>query len=107
MPVDPSILGPSTLGLTTAVGAFNSFLPPLTEVRKTGLDDPSFVADVRTGEVAAVALTVGVGAIISSLTGSPVPTLVSVVAALGLVLMYETTLRADRPLEPKTMEAKA
>lgn len=102
MPVDPGLIGPSTLALTQAVGSFNAFLPKLADIRKAHPDqDPSFTNDVRTGEVAAVALTVGVGAVVSSLTGSPVPTVVAVVAAVGLVLMYETTLRAT-PTETRT-----
>lgn len=103
MPVDPSIIGPSTLALTQAVGSFNAFLPKLSDVRKAHPEtDPSLTNDVRTGEVAAVALTVGVGAIASSLTGSPVPTVVAVVAAVGLVIMYEATLRAT-PQETRTV----
>lgn len=100
MPVDPSLIGPSTLAISQAVTAFNSFLPKLADIRKSHpTEDPAFAADVRMGEVAAVALTVGVGAVASSLTGSPVPTVVAVVVAVGLVLMYESTLRADRPME--------
>lgn len=94
MPVDAGLIGPSTLALTQAVGSFNTFLPKLSEIRKSTGDDPAFVNDVRTGEIAAVALTVGVGAVVSSLTGSPVPTVVAVLASLGLVVMYETTLRS-------------
>lgn len=102
MPVDPNLIGPSTLAISQAIGSFNAFLPKLAEIRKaTPADDPSFAADVRTGEVAAVALTVAVGAIVSSLTGSHTPAVVSVVCAVGLVVLYESTLRADRPMEPK------
>lgn len=98
MPVDAAVFGPTTLSLTQAVGSFNMFLPKLSDIRKAHpTTDPSFTADVRTGEVAAVALTVGIGAIVSSLTGSPVPTVVAVVASLGLVALYETTLRSNAP----------
>lgn len=100
MPIPPEAIGPTTLALTQAVGAFNSFLPHLSEIRKTDPKaDPSFAADVRMGEVAAVALTIGVGAIASSMTGSTAPILVSMVAAAGLVFMYESTLRAHLPME--------
>jgi hypothetical protein len=102
MPVDPGILGPATLAISSGVSAFQSFLPKLSEIRKASpSDDPSFAADVRMGEVAAVAVTVGVGAVASSLTGSPTPAVVAVVIAVGLVVMYESTLNADRPMEPK------
>lgn len=101
--VDPNLIGPSTLAISQAVGSFNAFLPKLADIRKANPEhDPSFAADVRTGELAAVALTVGVGAIVSSLTNSPVPVTVGVITALGLVILYETTLKADRPMERKT-----
>lgn len=95
MPVDPSVIGPATLSITQAIGSFTTFLPKLADIRKEDGSNPEFVNDVRVGEVASVAVAVGVGAIVSSLTGSPVPTVVAVVVALGLVLMYETTLKAS------------
>lgn len=92
MAVDPGIIGPATLSITQAIGSFSTFLPSLADIRKEDGSNPELINDVRVGEVAAVAVTVGVGAIVSSLTGSPVPAVVAVVVALGLVLMYEATL---------------
>jgi hypothetical protein len=103
MPVEPGLLGPTTLAISSGVSAFSTFLPKITDIRKANPnDDVSFAADVRMGEVAAAALTIGVGAIVSSLTGSSAPTVVAVIVALGLVIMYESTLRANRPMERKT-----
>lgn len=100
MAIPADAIGPTTLALTQAVGAFNAFLPHLSEIRKTDPNrDPSFAADVRMGEVAACALTVGVGAIATSMTGSSAPLVVAVIAAAGLVFMYESTLRAHLPME--------
>lgn len=99
--MDPSIIGPATLSMTSAVGMFQSILPPLREVRKHSLDDAEFAADVRLGEVAAVGLALGIGAVTSSLTRSSTPIVVAAVMAGGLVFLYESTLRADRPFEPK------
>lgn len=94
MSVDPQTASASLLAMTQAIGAFNVFLPPLADVRKGSLDDPEFAGDVRVGELAAVALTIGVGAIVSGLTGSAVPTVVSVITGAGLVFLYESTLRS-------------
>jgi hypothetical protein len=106
MPVDPGLIGPATLAISSGMSAFQSFLPKLSDIRKADpVNDPSFAADVRMGEIAAVAVTVGVGAVASSLTGSPVPTVVAVVIAVGLVVMYESTLVAQRPMEPKGLTA--
>lgn len=99
--VDPGIAGAATLGITQGIGAFQFFLPRLSDVRKGGMDDPELVGDVRMGEVAAITLCVGVGAIVSSLTGSTVPVIVSIVVSAILICLYEAALRGDRPFEPK------
>jgi hypothetical protein len=100
--VDPQLIGPATLAVSQGISAFMTFLPSLTDVRKANPgEDLVMAADVRMGEIAAVALTVGVGAVASSLTGSPVPVVVSVTVAVLMLCLYEATLRADRPMEPK------
>lgn len=99
--VDPGVAGAATLGITQGVSAFQFFLPRLSDVRKGSMNDPELVGDVRMGEVAAITLCVGIGAIVSSLTASSVPVLVSIVVSTILVCLYEATLRGDRPFEPK------
>lgn len=100
------VLGPATLAITQGISAFHSFLPPFTEIRRHSLgDDVAFAKDVRMGEVAAVATTMGIGVISSSLTGSPIPTYVAGISALLLVVLYESALRstpegADNAAEP-------
>lgn len=102
--IDPSLIGPTSLAITQAVGSFNAFLPSLAEIRKNDpASNPEFTADVRMGEVAAVSITLGVGVIVSSLTGSSAPAVVALIASLGLIVLYETTLRAERPLESKAV----
>lgn len=93
------IFGPAMLGVTSGIQAFQSFLPRLTDIRKANAEDSSFAADVRMGEVAGVTLTLGIGVIASSLTRSPIPAFTSLLMCLILVMVYETTLRADRPFE--------
>lgn len=100
--MNPNIFGPASLAMTQGFTAFNAFLPKLTDVRKNNpADNPDFAGDVRLGEIAAAGLTLGMGLMISSLTGSPAPTVVAALLAFGLVFMYESVLRADRPMEPK------
>jgi hypothetical protein len=100
--VPPELIGPATLAVSQGISAFTTFLPSISDIRKANPgEDVSMAADVRLGEVAAVALTVGVGAVASSLTGSPVPVVVAVTVSVLMVCMYEATLRADRPMEPK------
>lgn len=96
------MFGPATLAVTQGIAAFHSFLPPFTEIRRTTPEDnAAFAADVRMGEVAAVTTTMGLGLIVSSLTGNPLPVYTSAVMCLILVCLYETTLRSKQPLEVK------
>lgn len=97
--MDGAIASTSLLAITSSIGIFNSLCPPFHTIRQaTG--DPRTVADVRTAEVAAVALTVAIGLIGSGMTKSPLPAVLSVVAAGALVLMYESVLRST-PIEMK------
>jgi hypothetical protein len=100
--IDPGLIGPTTLAVSQAIGSFTTFLPSLAEIRKNDpIHNPEFAADVRVGEIAAVCVTLGVGVIVSSLTGSNAPSVVALITALGLIVLYETTLRAERPMESK------
>lgn len=94
------LFGPAMLSVTTGVQAFYTLLPKLSEIRKADpVNNPDIAADVRMGEVGAVALTLGVGAIASSLTQSPLPAVTGLVMALVLVSVYETALRSHKPFE--------
>lgn len=79
------------LSITSVVSAFNAMLPPFADIRKTH-GDPGMVTDVRVGEVAAFTLTTAIGLTASSLSGSPIPAMVAIMAAVVLVALYETTL---------------
>ena len=94
--------GIAVIALTQGMTAFTHFLPSLSKVLKASMStDRDLTADVRLGEVAAVGVTMGTGAIVSSLTKSNVPIIISAVVCLGFVCLYEMTLRGDRPLERK------
>ncbi len=101
MPIDPGLIGPTTMGLTQSISLFQGFLPKFNDIRKEDpVNNPDFVSDVRMGELAAALLTIGIGAIMSSLTGTPYPAMVSLISALGLIVLYETALRANaKPVE--------
>jgi hypothetical protein len=96
------LLGPVTLSVTQGISAFAVFLPKLTDVRKAATDDPNMAGDVRLGEVAASTLTLGIGMVCSSLTGSPVPTFTALIVSVVLIVIYESALRNDTPMNPKT-----
>lgn len=92
---DSGVIGPAMLGMTQSIGLFQTMLPKFSEIRKTNPEDnPELVQDVRMGELAAVLLTLGIGAMTSALTGSAVPSVVAVTSSVGLVMLYESALRA-------------
>lgn len=101
---DPMIVGPATLAATQGFTAFSQFLPRLGEVRRANKDEnPDIAADVRLGEIAAVGVTLGTGAIVSSLTQSNVPIIVAALVCAGFVILYEMTLASYRPFEVKEL----
>ncbi|SRR6266540_3566398 len=93
------LLGPAMLAFSNGFNAFTQFLPRLGDVRKADPDDSAMAGDVRMGEVAAVAMTLSVGVIASSLTKSSVPAYTAIAVSLVLVCVYEAALRGDRPFE--------
>jgi hypothetical protein len=80
------------LSVTQSIAVFSALLPPFAEVRKGNKNDPAMREDVRMGELAASSLVIAIGLIASGVTGTPAPAVVSVVAAVVLVGMYETVL---------------
>jgi hypothetical protein len=99
------IVGPATLVISQGFSAFATFLPKLSDVRKADAElNPDIVGDVRLGEVAAFTLCMGMGAVVSSLTGSPIPAFVGLLVGLALLFVYETALWGHKPMNPKTSQ---
>jgi hypothetical protein len=101
---NPNMFGPASMVLSQTISSFQSMLPTISSVRKASPDDPDMAGDVRLGEIAASALSIGVGAIASSLLGDPV--LISSFIALTLIIIYEQALRRNRPMDPKPQTLK-
>lgn len=82
----------TTLAMTQGTAMFFTMLPRYVEVKE--MDSHSSQAStVRHAELAATVATIGVGILLSSLSGDGMPLKVSVVIAFGFVLMYEVALR--------------
>lgn len=95
------VFGPASLAAGQTLSSFTTFLPRLSEVRKAGRDDPDMVGDVRLGEVAASAISIGIGVIASSLSGSPIPMYASAFVAVILICVYESALKGDNLFSPR------
>jgi hypothetical protein len=99
------VFGPASLAAGQTLSSFTTFLPRLSEVRKANVEnDTGMVGDVRLGEVAACAISLGIGVIASSLSGSPVPMYAAGFMAVILICVYESALRGNSLFEPKTVE---
>jgi hypothetical protein len=95
-----NMLGPATLSITQGMTLFIALLPKFSEVRKADpIVNPDIAADVRMGEIAACTLTISIGIMTTSLTGNAIPTYTAIITCGILVALYESTLRANRPLE--------
>lgn len=99
MPPDAGTSAAASIALGQTVGAYAYFLPPLREVRRAGSTDPQMRGDVRMGQIAAGALSLGVAAILANLTKSTVPVIGTLIVALIIAFLYETALRGDRLFE--------
>jgi hypothetical protein len=99
------VFGPASLAAGQTLSSFTTFLPRLTEVRKASIDDPGMAGDVRLGEVAACAISIGVGVIASSLSRSPVPMYAAAFMAVILICVYESALRGTNLFEPVVKDA--
>lgn len=87
----------ASMALNAAVqggSAFSNFLPKITDVSAKNPNDESYANDIRMGEIAAITVTIGIGVIASSLCGSSVPAVTSLVMCAILVALYEIALAA-------------
>jgi hypothetical protein len=96
---NPESMGVAAISLAQSFGFFQSYMPPIADVRKADPSNAEMAGDVRIGEVAALAGSLAVGAIIAWITKDPTPVYVSGLVVVVMMLVYEMTLRASRPLE--------
>lgn len=99
------VFGPATLAAGQTLSTFTTFLPRLSDVRKANrASDLDMVADVRMGEVAAAAISMGIGVVASSLSGSAIPMYAMAFVAIIVICVYEAALRGDNLFEPKRVD---
>lgn len=86
--------GLAAMSMTQGVAMFFSIMPRYTEVQEA--DSQSSKAKlVRHAELAATAATLGVGILLSAMSGDAMPIRIAAVVAFGFVLLYEIALRSD------------
>lgn len=85
-------IGIATLAMTQGVSSAMFFLPKITDVRRVSSRDAESVRDIRTGEVAMIVTTFGIGGMLSFMTKSPLPAGIALFTALLIVGLYESVL---------------
>lgn len=95
----PESFGFAALALGQSISQFNTYMPPLSDVRKGSTDNKDLRGDVRIGETAALVGSLLVGILIAAITGDPTGAYVSVAVCAVYVAMYEMVLRASFPGE--------
>lgn len=94
-----AVMSGAIVSLGQTVSAYSFFLPTLREVRKAGPDDSAMRGDVRMGEVAAAVVTTAIAVMISSMVGSQVPLITSVILTGVVIALYEIALNGERIME--------
>lgn len=97
--IDPATAASISLAIGQTVGSFTFFLPRLADVRQAARDDTLIRGDVRMGQVAAASLSIGIGAIMSQVTGNIYPIVVSSMVVLIIAAVYEVAMNTERIFE--------
>lgn len=90
---DATAVSAATISLGQTVTAYSFFLPRLQDVRRGDPLNPDVRADVILGQVAAGALSLAVGVLLSGMTGSPYPTYTALFIAAVIAITYQYALR--------------
>lgn len=86
----------ATVSLGQTVIAYTYFLPRLSEVRRAQPDDELMRGDVRLGQIAAAALSGGIGITLSYMTQSPLPVYVAAFIAIIIAVVYQYAMSGER-----------
>lgn len=87
---NPNAIAVSGIAIGQTITAYQFFLPPLREVRRG--TDRAMVQDVYMGQLAAGAVSIGVGSMLAILTESRTPVYISVFIAVIIAGMYHYAL---------------
>lgn len=91
---DPGAVGAASIAIGQSVTSYQFFLPRLAEVREADSGDQVMRSNVYTGQVAAAAVSISVGVMLSMLTDSKIPLFTSVFIALIIAGMYHYALNS-------------
>lgn len=96
---DPGALGAASIAIGQTVVAYQIFLPKLGDVRRAEKGDPVMRGDVLLGQLAAGSVSVMVGLMLTQMSGSRTPLMVSLFIAVLIGAIYQYALVGDRVME--------
>lgn len=99
MMADPGALTSASIAIGQTVYAYSYFLPKLSDVRKAGADDMEMRGDVLLGQVAAAGVSSLVGLLLTWMSGSKVPLIVTLAIAAFIAGVYQVALTGNRIME--------
>lgn len=97
--VDPNGVTASTIAIGQTVFSYSYFLPRLSEVRRADAGDPMMRGDVMLGQLAAGAVSVTVGMLLTWMTGSSLPVVTTLAIAVIIAVIYQYALTGTRVME--------
>lgn len=97
--VDPNGVTASTIAIGQTVFSYSYFLPRLSEVRRADVGDPMMRGDVMLGQLAAGAVSVTVGMLLTWMTGSSLPVVTTLAIAVIIAVIYQYALTGTRVME--------
>lgn len=94
---DAAAISAATISIGQTVAAYSFLLPRLQDVRRGS--DPDIRNDVYTGQVAAGALSLATGVLLSWMTGSAYPAYTALFIATVIALAYQYALRQEGAID--------
>lgn len=89
---DAGAVGAASLAIGQSIGVYQFFMPPLSAVREADKEDMTMRQNVLMGQLAAAAVAISIGVMLSALTGSKIPLFTSLFVALVIAVMYQIAL---------------
>lgn len=99
MPADPAGITAATISIGQTTFAYSYFLPRLSEVRRADPGDSLMRGDVMLGQLAAGAVSMAVGVLLSAMTQSQLPIIVTVFVAVVIAVIYQYAMTGERVME--------
>lgn len=96
---DSGGIAASSIAIGQTVFNYSYFLPRLGEVRRAEPGDSMMRGDVLLGQLAASAVSVTVGMLLTWMTGSSLPVMTTIAIAVIIAVIYQYALNGSRVME--------